>query len=282
MGRTHDSEEDESEESVSGKRSCCSCLPCVGDDDENQPLHVAAGVSAAEAGALYDADDRVYTVLTWITRAMVARHQAGGLAVPAPILSRTFQVLSEGMLAFMQARKIVDTPFPFPYAQLVQVLLLVMMSTAPTVICTYVTSMLLAVLLSFFSMLGFFALNEVAQELEDPFGFDPNDLNTTQLHDEYNSRVLSLLPGADPFTRTAVALTGQNPLDPASWAEITEEEVLKPADANEMKHRSAAMSEPLLEPAADGKGSPITFIEQQDSHMDEHENEKPQLPGTTN
>ena len=50
------------------------------------------------------------------------RQQLGGVAAPPPIVSRIFQELSNGLLGFENAYKVARTPFPFPYAQIVQVL----------------------------------------------------------------------------------------------------------------------------------------------------------------
>ena len=41
-----------------------------------------------------------------------------GLGHDAPIVSRIYQVLSDGTLPYHAALKVVDTPFPFAYAQL--------------------------------------------------------------------------------------------------------------------------------------------------------------------
>ena len=41
----------------------------------------------------------------------------GVLAIPPPILSRVYQTLSRGFVNLLNAKKIADTRFPFPYAQ---------------------------------------------------------------------------------------------------------------------------------------------------------------------
>ena len=56
---------------------------------------------------------------------MTSRLGMGGLAIPPPLLSRTYQVLSEGTAAAMQARKVSYVAFPFPLRQLLAVLLAV-------------------------------------------------------------------------------------------------------------------------------------------------------------
>ena len=66
------------------------------------------GVTQGEIDLLEPAapGDRAYVVQTWIVRLMTNRLAAGGLAIPPPLLSRTYQVLSDGTAASMQARKV--------------------------------------------------------------------------------------------------------------------------------------------------------------------------------
>jgi hypothetical protein len=115
----------------------------------------------------------------WIYRLMTNRLMDGGLGVPAPLLSRTYQVLSDGTAAAMQARKVSHVEFPFALRQLLAVLLCTFIVLAPMCIGAFVNSVALTTALSFFVCLGYVALNETARELEQPFGFDANDLKLT-------------------------------------------------------------------------------------------------------
>merc|ERR550532_1313415 len=55
------------------------------------------------------------------------------IAVPPPILSRVYQTLSRGFVNLLDAKKIRDTQFPFPCAQLIAVLLMALIFLAPLV-----------------------------------------------------------------------------------------------------------------------------------------------------
>ena len=68
---------------------------------------VVGGVSDAEVELLspIPPGDRAFLVTTWLVRLMTNRLAEGGLAIPPPLLSRTYQVLSDGTAAAMQARK---------------------------------------------------------------------------------------------------------------------------------------------------------------------------------
>ena len=91
------------------------------------------------------------------------------------------EVLSDGMLGFMHARKIMDTPLPFPFAQICECLLLVMLMSVPFIVCATIEEAWLIYIFNSVTICGFVGLNEAARELENPFGYDPNDLELTIL-----------------------------------------------------------------------------------------------------
>merc|ERR1711971_1235317 len=64
-------------------------------------------------------------VLLHLTQTLITKaHADGVLLIPAPILSRVYQTLSRGFVNLLNAKKIKDVRFPFPYAQVMAVLLL--------------------------------------------------------------------------------------------------------------------------------------------------------------
>jgi len=176
-------------------------------DHEAVELEVLMGITEEEIHYLWDIQaqpdagpqlgkepvDQVFRIQAWIMREVGRRQREGGLKVPAPVLSRLYQVLSDGHQAFMQAKKVAYTPFPLPYAQLVFAFLIALMFSSPIIIVAYVDHAIAAATLSFFSLFASFALNEVGRELEDPFGHDPNDLPLSHLHYEFNVRLVGLL-----------------------------------------------------------------------------------------
>merc|ERR1740130_388015 len=116
--------------------------------------------------------DPVFLVFTWIQDTLIRREDNGGIPVPPPICTRLFQELSNGMLGFNNANKIHNTPFPFPYAQLITLALMILTLTCGFVMNVFVKSAFWAALFSFLAVAGYYAINEVAIELEDPFGDD--------------------------------------------------------------------------------------------------------------
>ena len=170
-------------------RACCAATP----------LAVVGGVDGAELAALQRLDcDRAYLVMSWIHALVVARaEETEGLRVPAPVLSRVYQTLSDGMLGFNQADKLAKTPFPMPYAQMLTVLLLVFNVTQPVMIAGNVNALWLALVMNVVSVVAYQGLNETARELEDPFKpTHANDLGLPQLQAMFNSKVRAATPGA--------------------------------------------------------------------------------------
>ena len=107
-----------------------------------------------------------------------------------------YQNLSDGHLAFAMCKKIRDTPFPFPYAQLMSFLLVMFCLSFPFVATWAVPAQdnwpWKARIISFLVCMSLFALNEVARELEVPFHVAHNDINIEELHDEFLSMLETL------------------------------------------------------------------------------------------
>ena len=88
---------------------------------------------------------------------------------PPPITTRAIQQMQNANNAFQHTRIISETPFPFAFAQLCIVLLYVYAATLPVVLCVYVPHAAIASVLGVAITLGFFATNEAASEIENPF-----------------------------------------------------------------------------------------------------------------
>ena len=65
--------------------------------------------------------------------------------MPAPILSRSFQLLSEASLEREQIFKIRDTPFPFPFAQVCSLMLVIWCLTLPIILAAFVETIRMVV-----------------------------------------------------------------------------------------------------------------------------------------
>jgi len=140
-----------------------------------------------------DSDSRVELVFQWIQQLVVENIARGIVSIPPPLLSRTFQELANGMCQFHEAIKVSTVPFPFPYAQTCDCLLLVHFLVTPLIITQFCTDPLWAALFSFVQIFIHWALNLTAVELENPYGFDPNDIDAEAMQLELNRHLLLLL-----------------------------------------------------------------------------------------
>lgn len=139
--------------------------------------------SKDELAALADSTDRPSVVMYWII------HDLAGLSldidIAPPIQSRIYQELSNGMLGFSQAQKIADIPFPFPYAQLLSILVTAFALFIPAYITVFTDSAIAGPILAFLLFQGIWGINESAIELENPFGPDVNDVTLVDFHNRF-------------------------------------------------------------------------------------------------
>merc|ERR550532_1098574 len=101
------------------------------------------------------------------------------LSIPPPILSRCFQEIANGMVAFHTSLKISFVPFPFPYAQTCDLLLMVHWICAPFVFNQWTKTPFWSFVFVFIQVFVLWTLNFIAVEIENPFGEDANDLDGT-------------------------------------------------------------------------------------------------------
>ncbi|XRB20716.1 bestrophin [Pseudoscourfieldia marina] len=158
------------------------------------PLPVIAGLSSRERMLLKTVRiERSHVVMTLIHNLIAERVESGGLVrAPAPILTRSYQSLERATEAYMMARKLSDTPFPFPHSQLITGLLVIHACLTPIMVAAFCADVVLAPFLTLVAVWAYWTLNEVARELEDPFIFDPNNLPLAKLQSEFNLRLLAI------------------------------------------------------------------------------------------
>lgn len=141
---------------------------------------VRAMPTPRELDALELCSDRTSVVMYWIVHSL-AKISTDLDAAP-PIQSRMYQELSNGMLGFNQAVKLADVPFPFPYAQMLTLLLACYSCFIPVYMVAFTQSMIAGPIMSFALFQGIWGLNETAKELENPFGTDVNDITLSDFH----------------------------------------------------------------------------------------------------
>jgi len=140
-------------------------------------------------------DERVALLMSEVHWIVAKRRLEGGCNVSGPEMTRMWKTLTDGHAGYMQARKIADTPFPFPHAQIIMLGLLMFAFFCPVICVAYLDSWWMLCAVNFVCVWSFYSMNEVCRELEDPFTYDPNDLPLVQLAHEFNERMLAVLHG---------------------------------------------------------------------------------------
>jgi len=137
--------------------------------------------------------NRVEVLLHMLQLVITRGLEDGIMPVPPPILSRVYQTLSRGFVNQLNAKKIADTRFPFPFSQLIALMLFVNCFTIPIMVCCLFESPLMCAIFSFLPVFGMAAMNFIGVELENPFGQDANDLPLDHFQAEMNNCLLMLL-----------------------------------------------------------------------------------------
>ena len=155
---------------------------------------LAQGLSPAEIAVLDRAPCPVLATALRIQRAIITRHDSGGVRAPPPIVSRIFQEISNGLLAYNNATKLKEVPVPFAYVQFNALLLLLFTVLAPVAVaCFTPKSVILSAVTSFIVVGSFTAIWLVANEMEDPFGCEANDMPMLSYHEEFCASIAAML-----------------------------------------------------------------------------------------
>lgn len=143
--------------------------------------------------ALKECEHKAELVFQWIQNIIVDAHEAKIVSAPPPIVSRAFHELASGMVHYHDAMKISMIPFPFPYAQTCDVLLLVHSFITPFAMATWISRPWWAFILCFTQVFIFWCLNYTATELQNPFGTDPNDIDAAMLQKDMNEQLTMIV-----------------------------------------------------------------------------------------
>lgn len=151
------------------------------------------GLDAESLEAMSNEESKVELILQWIQSLTVDGIKHSIITIPPPLLTRTFQNLANGLVAFHSAYRVAEIPFPWPYAQATEILLGVHWLLLPIVMAASVKEPTWAAMLAFFVALTLTTLNCIATEMEDPFGTDPNDIDFEEMQRDMNKKLLMLM-----------------------------------------------------------------------------------------
>merc|ERR1712232_1074108 len=142
---------------------------------------------------LRNCSNRVELVFAWVQALVVTQINTGVLSIPPPILSRVFQEMANGMVAFHEAQMLATVPFPFPYTQTCDCLLILHWCFVPIVTTQWVQSPAWCFIFVFVQIFMLWNLNFIAVEIEHPFGRDANDLDGKLLQEDFDAQLSLLL-----------------------------------------------------------------------------------------
>jgi putative membrane protein len=133
---------------------------------------LGAPVTPEEKQALEPVKVRPCLAAEWLSARIAASARAGRLS------EQRLQLLDADVTAFVDcwggAERIMKTPIPFAYAQHIKGFLTLFCFSAPFALVEsmhWFTPLVAAVV-----AYGMFGIEEIGVEIEDPFGYDPNDL----------------------------------------------------------------------------------------------------------
>mmetsp|Transcript_59008 Transcript_59008/g.108166 ORF Transcript_59008/g.108166 Transcript_59008/m.108166 type:complete len:611 (-) Transcript_59008:39-1871(-) len=142
-----------------------------------------------EVAVLECCADKVNIIALWIVQGIMREVRDKTLDAPPPIVTRVFQEISRGMLGFHQAHKVAMVPFPFPFAQMVTMLLTLLYMAFPFFIDNFTQHVIITPIISFIIPVCFCSLNMLAIDLEVPFGTSMNCIDIMN----FNQAFLDLL-----------------------------------------------------------------------------------------
>merc|ERR1719408_1209572 len=156
-------------------------------------LGVYGPVSQEEVNHLHGTTDKVSIVLMWMEEA-ISRGQVQGVILTAPpILGRVYNELGNGLQGYNSAYRIALVPFPFCFSQMIGWCLVIFVFLCPIVAYVFTGGEMLTSALTFFSLMGFWGLNRIAIELENPFGCSINHLPMAELHHTFTEALGEML-----------------------------------------------------------------------------------------
>ncbi len=145
--------------------------------DERQWPELAARLSPERLAALAEVRCPPLLVARWLSDAFVAEARAGRLSEQRLFILDN--ALSDIVDAFSGCERILRTPVPFAYAHHIKGFLTLFCFTVPMALLAsmgWFTGVAAAIV-----AYALFGIDEIGVEIEDPFGYDPNDLALDQI-----------------------------------------------------------------------------------------------------
>mmetsp|Transcript_86068 Transcript_86068/g.164669 ORF Transcript_86068/g.164669 Transcript_86068/m.164669 type:complete len:375 (+) Transcript_86068:93-1217(+) len=161
--------------------------------NEDEALPVIDNSSIYSLEFLGEHCDRCEIIYSWILRLLVQKLKEGVLAIPPPVLGRSFQELGAGLAKLHNVMKITTIPIPFPYVQMGSFLLLFHWALTPIMASLIMKNARWSAALAFMSVFCLWAIYYIAAEIEQPFGKHQNSLPCCDMQEELNRMMIIML-----------------------------------------------------------------------------------------
>jgi predicted membrane chloride channel (bestrophin family) len=173
------------------------------------------GLDAQQLSAAATSERPTSLIFQWILELVIEGIDKQIVNAPPPIISRAFQELTSGMVAFHDAANIKINKFPFQYTQMASILLLVHWCITPFVMCQWITSSSWVFMFTLVQVLIFWGLHFTSVEIENPFkgGAGVQNAAAEYLQHDFNQQLLMMI---DPRTRAIPQLSREANLDISS------------------------------------------------------------------
>lgn len=169
-------------------------------------LQVFGRITPAELRMLQSSTDKVGMVMGWLIEALGRAEVQKIFLVSPPSYARIYQEIVNGTDGYNQAFRVALVPFPFIFSSLISWFLIVALILCPVTIYVFSggQAFVFIPVLTFCAMMGFWGLNEIAHEIEEPYGCGAGNLPLLELHqgfvDALGETLVDPMPEYDPNT----------------------------------------------------------------------------------
>jgi len=200
-----------------------------------------------------ESKNKVEFIFQMVQQLVVDAQKSGVLSIPPPILTRSYQELGSGLVAFHEAKKLACVPIPFAYVLITGAILLTEAVFVPFMTAINTKGVLSSFVFSFGATFLIWFMNGVADALDNPFNREARSLDASSVQHELNEHLLQLLRQAASPSVRLVAAQGRlaseierNRNSIATWARIaTVKQISGVTERHELEEaRHSELSDP--------------------------------------
>jgi len=150
------------------------------------------GLSTESIKDLQESPYPTTVIFQWVQDIIVQAMEDHTISVPPPILSRVFNELANGMVAYHDCLKIQATNVPLPYKHMTRILMGAHWFITPVVMCMWTDWETWTFIFTLVQSMIFWCLYFTAHEIEFPFQAGEISYSVTELHQEFNNHLMAM------------------------------------------------------------------------------------------